>query len=265
VTWALPIIVESFSGESIRVPEPRGKPCLEAFWDGAFCISSALLALFFGAALGNVVRGVPLDASGYFFEPLWTNFRLGKETGILDWYTLLVGITSVLTLTVHGGLWVVLKTDGDVQQRARRAALGLWWGLTAMTVVVTAVTFRVQPHIPSRLNSQPWGYVFPLLAVAGLFSMRWFTRKSEELKAFLASCVYIVGMLTSTVFGVYPYVLPSNSDPELDITLHEAAAPIYGLKVGLAWWIAGMLLVTAYFVFVYRHFAGKVKIEEEGY
>lgn len=235
------------------------------FWDGVFCVSSALLALFFGAALGNVVRGVPLDASGYFFEPLWTNFRLGKETGILDWYTVLVGITSVLTLTVHGGLWVVLKTEGDVQQRALRAALGLWWGLAAMTVVVTAVTFRVQPHIPSRLNSQPWGYVFPLLAVAGLFSMRWFTKKREELKAFLASCVYIVGMLTSTVFGVYPYVLPSNSDPELGITLYEPAASIYGLKVGLAWWIPGMLLVTVYFVFVYRHFAGKVKIEEEGY
>jgi cytochrome bd-type quinol oxidase subunit 2 len=141
-----------------RVPEPRGKLCLEAFWDGMFCVSSAFLALFFGAALGNVVRGVPLDASGYFFEPLWTNFRLGEETGILDWYTVLVGIVSVLTLTVHGGLWVVLKTEGDVQQRARRAALGLWWGLAAMTAVVTAVTF------PS-----PTAYSFPVeLAALGL-------------------------------------------------------------------------------------------------
>jgi cytochrome d ubiquinol oxidase subunit II len=252
-------------GISIEFRNHVESPIWKPFWDGVFCLSSALLALFFGVALGNVVRGVPLDSSGYFFEPLWTDFRLGKDPGILDWYTVLVGIASVLTLTMHGALWVVLKTEGDVQQRARRAALSLWWGLAAITIVVTAVTFQIQPHIPLRLNSQPWGYIFPLLALAGLVGMRWFTKRSRELESFLASCAYIVGMLTSTVFGVYPYVLLSNSDPELGITLYEAAAPIYGLKIGLAWWIPGMLLVTAYFVFVYRHFAGKVKAEEEGY
>jgi cytochrome d ubiquinol oxidase subunit II len=89
-------------------------------------------------------------------------------------------------------------------------------------------------------------------------------QKQDEVKAFLSSCAYIVGMLTSAVFGVYPYVLPSNSDPNLGITLYKAAAPLYGLTVGLAWWIPGMLLVTAYFVFTYRHFAGKVRLEEEG-
>src|SRR4030095_8902864 len=100
-------------------------------------------------------------------------------------------------------------------------------------VVITEVTFRIQPHIPSRLNSQPWGYVFPLLTIAALFSMRWFTAKNKEVKAFLASCAYIVGMLTSTAFGVYPYVLPSNSDPELGLTVFASAAHIYGITVGL--------------------------------
>src|SRR6202035_1231035 len=66
----------------------------DPLWDFLFSASSLLLAVFFGAALGNVVRGVPLDASGYFFEPLWTNFRLGEETGILDWYTILVGVLA---------------------------------------------------------------------------------------------------------------------------------------------------------------------------
>jgi len=233
-------------------------------WDGVFCISSTLLALFFGAALGNVIRGVPLDESGYFFEPLWTTFRLTKESGILDWYTVLVGFASVLTLTVHGAFWLILKTEGETQRRARRAGLGLWWGQVAMTIALTAVTFRVQPHIPARFNSEPWGYIFPIVAVSGLLCMRWFSKKGEELKAFLASCAYIVGMLASAVFGIYPYVLPSNSDPEHSLTLCAAAAPGYGLKVGLAWWIPGILLVTLYFVFTYRHFAGKVRFEEEG-
>jgi cytochrome bd ubiquinol oxidase subunit II len=86
-----------------------------------------------------------------------------------------------------------------------------------------------------------------------------------EVKSFLASCAYIVGMLTSAVFGLYPYVLPANTDPRFSLTLYNAAAPDYGLKIGLIWWSLGMVLVSAYFSFVYRHFAGKVHLEPEGY
>jgi len=72
-------------------------------------------------------------------------------------------------------------------------------------------------------------------------------------------------MLTSAAFGVYPYVLPSNTDPRLGMTVFNVAAPEYGLKVGLAWFIPGMILVAAYFFYVYRRFAGKVRLDEEGY
>ena len=78
-------------------------------WDAMFAGSSALLAIFFGAALGNVVRGVPLDRAGDFFLPLWTDFTAGPDAGILDWYTVLVAIAALLTLTVHGALWLALK------------------------------------------------------------------------------------------------------------------------------------------------------------
>src|SRR6202046_1738771 len=74
----------------------------KGFFDTIFGGSSILLAIFFGAALGNVVRGVPLDATGYFFEPLWTNFKLGPQVGILDWYTVLIGAMALVTLTAHG-------------------------------------------------------------------------------------------------------------------------------------------------------------------
>src|ERR1700758_4735671 len=87
------------------------------FWDFVFSASSLLLAIFFGAALGNVVRGVPLNDQGYFFEALWTNFRLGPNAGVLDWYTIIVGVAALATLTLHGALWVALKTDGPVHDR----------------------------------------------------------------------------------------------------------------------------------------------------
>ena len=234
------------------------------FWDAVFAGSSALLTIFFGAALGNVVRGVPLDAEGYFFLPLWTDFRVGVFPGVLDWYTVLVGLASFLTLTVHGALWVVLKTEGALAARARKLFALAWWGVAAMTVVVTAATFQVQPHVPARLASEPWGAVFPLLALGGLIGMRVLSPRGEDLQAFLASCAYIVGMLTSVVFGVYPYVLPSNNNPAFSLDIYNAAAGEYGLRVGLWWFIPGMLLVTSYFVFVYRKFAGKVRLGDDG-
>ena len=105
----------------------------QPLWDVVFAAASALLAIFFGAALGNVVRGVPLDRSGEFFLPLWTDFSAGKDTGILDWYTLLVAVAALLTLAVHGSLWVALKTDGAVESRARRFAKSVWWVLLAVS------------------------------------------------------------------------------------------------------------------------------------
>jgi cytochrome d ubiquinol oxidase subunit II len=235
------------------------------FWDGGFAFSSFLLAIFFGAALGNVVRGVPLDSNGYFFEPLWTNFRLGPETGILDWYTIIVGLASLAAITVHGALWVALKTEGAIQQRAWRVAEISAFPLAVMTLLVTIVTFQVQPHVPSRLAAQPWGYIFPALAILGLTGIFVHTRRRQEMRAFLSSCAYLLGMLFSVVFGVYPYVLPSNTNPDLALTVQNASAAPYGLQVGLYWWILGMTMASGYIVYVHRQFKGKVALEEGGH
>ncbi len=228
----------------------------EPLWDFVFSASSALLVIFFGAALGNVVRGVPLDASGYFFLPLWTNFSIGPDAGILDPYTLLIAVAAFLTLAEHGALWVAFKTDGALELRAQQAALRLWWGVLVFAAAITIVSFQVQPHLGESFRARPWGYVFPLLAVSGLVAMKIF----RGLPAFLASCAFIIGMLTSVVFGVYPYVLPSNGDPSFSLTIYNAAAPSYGLEVGMMWFVPGILLAAGYFYYTYRSFAGKVRV-----
>ena len=231
-------------------------------WDFLFCASSLLLAVFYGAALGNVVRGVPLDASGYFFEPLWTNWRLGQDTGILDWYTVLVGVLALLALVMHGALWVHMKTEGQVNERAGRVATRAWWGVVVLTAFVTAVTFAVQPQLRLNFSRWWWGLVFPMLAVAGLADVQFELRRRDERKAFLASCMYLTGMLTSVVFGIYPMVMPSR-DSVHSLTVDNAKAGAYGLKIGLIWWTIGMILAAGYFHFVYRSFAGKVAPEKE--
>jgi cytochrome d ubiquinol oxidase subunit II len=236
----------------------------DPLWDFLFCASSLLLAVFFGAALGNVVRGVPLDASGYFFEPLWTNFQLGDETGILDWYTILVGGLALLALMMHGGLWVQMKTSGAVNGRAAKLARRAWWGVVALTALVTALTFRIQPQVKNNFATWPVGFIFPVLAVAGIAGVLFELRKGDEPKAFLASCAYLAGMLTSVVFGVYPMVLPARN-PMYSLTLTSAKAADYGLKVGLAWWILGIILAAGYFTYVYRSFAGKVVVDKDSH
>jgi cytochrome bd ubiquinol oxidase subunit II len=244
-------------GTSVEFRNHIHSPIWIPFWDFLFSASSLLLAVFLGAALGNVVRGVPLDETGYFFEPLWTNFRLGDRTGVLDWYTVLVGLTALLALMLHGALWVQLKTAAAVRERCARLAAWTWWGVLILTCLLTMVTFSVQPQVVANFKTWPVGFILPAIAIAGLAGIQFELRRGKERNAFLASCTYLLGMLTSVVFGVYPMVLPARN-PIYSLTIGGAKAGDYGLKVGLIWWTIGMILAAGYFIFVYRTFAGKV-------
>ena len=253
-------------GISIEFRSLIAGPLWSPFWDLTFCLSSALLAIFFGAALGNVVRGVPLDDQGYFFEPLWTNFRLGADAGILDWYTILVGVAAYLALGVHGTLWIAYKCENEVAARARHIARVGAWGILLVTALVTLVTLRIQPQVLANLTGHSWGFAFPAIALAGIAGIFLFSRGQNTLQrersAFLASCAYLLGMLTSAAFGLYPYVLPARGGPALSLSIYNARTSDRGLLLGLAWWIVGMILAAVYFISLYRRFAGKVPTGE---
>jgi cytochrome d ubiquinol oxidase subunit II len=251
---------------SIEFRSHLENPLWRPVWDVTFSVSSLLLTVFLGAALGNVVRGVPLGPDGYFFAPLWTSFGIDEaELGILDWYTVTVGLTSLLALTYHGAMWMILKTDGEIRDRARAAAGVVWPLLLVFTALVTVFTFSIQPQVPARMNAVPLSYALPLLALAGLFTSRAFTKKGRELGAFLASAIFLAGMLVSVVYGLYPMVLPAAGDPAASLTIHNASGPPYSLWVGLLWWVPGMILVTIYTTYVYRKMAGKVVLDPEAY
>jgi cytochrome d ubiquinol oxidase subunit II len=245
-------------GISIEFRSHVDGPLWEPFWITVFGLASAALALVFGVALGNVVRGVPLDESGYFFLPFWTNFSPSGQVGIIDWYTLLVGIASFLALAVHGSLWVVFKTEGSLQERTRSFAAKCWVASVAITLLMSAVSFSIQPDLIEQFRSHPWGLIFPAVAVVGMVGMRVLSSRRQDLWAFLASGLHLIGMLTSVAFGVFPNVLPANTAPNLSLTIYNAATAEHGLIVGLWWFIPGMALAIAYSVLVYRYFAGKV-------
>jgi cytochrome bd ubiquinol oxidase subunit II len=260
VLWLLMI-----RGLSVELRSHIESPVWASFWDGTFFVGSSLLAVFYGAALGNVVRGVPIGEEGYFFQPLWTNFSpTNPEPGILDWYTVLTGILALAALVVHGASWVAVKTEGALNTRARRAVRIGWLAVVVLTAITTVATFSLSPRMLSSFYEHPWGFVFPALAVAGLALVGYFGFKERDRAAFLSSGAYIIGMMASTAFAVYPDVLPAVQ-PANSLTIYNASGSTYGLTVGLVWWSIGMVLAAIYFVLIYRLFRGKVKLDDEGY
>jgi cytochrome d ubiquinol oxidase subunit II len=237
-------------------------PVWQEFFDVVFSVSSILLAIFLGAALGNVIRGVPLSSDGYFFEPLWTNFKLSQHPGILDWYTVMAGVIALVTLTMHGALYVTVKTEDELSRRARGVAVMLWPVLFALTCFSLVATYFVRPNVMDNYEAHPVGILVPLAVIGSLAVIIWCAPKGREKLAFVASSLYIVAMLVGAAFALYPVVLPASTGAINNLTIYNTAAGQHGLKVGIVWWIFGMLLAIGYFTFIYRMFRGKVKLEE---
>lgn len=239
-------------------------PVWSGFFDGCFAISSILLAVFYGAALGNVIRGVPLQKDGYFFLPLWTNWNVGPQPGILDWYTVIAGIVALVALTVHGAHYVAMKTSGDLNTRARRVAAVLWPLLVLVTIASLVATLSIRPELLANYHSFPVLYIVPAAVTASLIAMLSYRRKGNDVGAFFSSVTYLVFMLVGAAAAVYPNLLASTTDPALNITVWNAHTGAYSLRVGLVFWSFGMALALGYFIFVYRMFKGKVSTESAG-
>lgn len=224
-------------------------PLWHQAWDVAFSASSLLLSVFFGAALGNLVRGLPLNEKGEFFEPLWTNFRVGDETGILDWYTLLVGVTATAALALHGALWLELKMVDELRARAIEVTRRVWPALAALTVATTLASASVQPQLLGNLRRYPVGIVLPLLALAGLVGARFYSGRSPQ-RAFLASAAFVLGLIGSAALAIFPHALPARVAGR-ELSISAAAASPATLGGMLAWWLPGMLVAASYSYVIY--------------
>jgi cytochrome d ubiquinol oxidase subunit II len=236
----------------------------KGFFDVVFGLASILLVIFFGAALGNVIRGVPLNADGYFFEPLWTNWRVGVQNGILDWYTVTCAVVALVTLVVHGSLYLATKTEGDLNSRARKVASTLWPVQVAVTIFGVIATVYAVPRVLDNYSRWPVGYVAPVIVSGSLVYLYFAHSRGHEKAAFLASCAYIAGMLVGAAFALYPNVLPASTGQQYSLTIYNAATGFHGMVIGFVWWTMAIFLALGYFVFIYRVFRGKVDLGEAG-
>jgi cytochrome bd ubiquinol oxidase subunit II len=252
-----------FRALGIELRHHLASPLWHQLWDVAFSAASALLALFFGAALGNLVRGLPLNENGEFFEPLWTDFRVGDVTGILDWYTLLVGVTATATLGLHGALWVSYKTEGELAARADELTRKCWPIVTALALATTLASGAVQPRLLNNLRLFPWGSALPLLAGVGLAGVRLFVGRAKG-RAFLASSAFIVGLILSAAFAIFPHALTARVAGR-ELTVAAAAAAPATLAGMLWWWLPGIALALSYSYFIYARMPKKLALDEPGH
>jgi cytochrome d ubiquinol oxidase subunit II len=238
--------------------------------DTIFMVSSLLLAVFLGAALGNVVRGVPIEADGYFFLPMWTDFRTGVKPGVLDWYTVLCGVVALVALATHGAHFLLIKTEGhtDGGVRVRARGISRWGGrlLALLTLISLGATVMVRPTVFENFRTHPVGLLIPLAVVAGLVTMELAGRRGRERIAFAGSVMYLAAMLGGAAFALFPVLLPCSSDPARSLTITSAATGAHAMRVALTWWLVALAMVAAIFTYLYRTFRGALTGEgDEGY
>jgi cytochrome bd ubiquinol oxidase subunit II len=225
-------------------------PMWEDAWDVTFSMASVLLALLFGVAMGNVLRGVPFDADGQF---------TGSFAVLLNPFSLLGGLLSLATLALHGSCWAAVKTDGDLQQRARGFASGSWFASAALLVAMVAASFVVRPDFTRNFAAHPMLLAVPAVTIAALVVARRGLSRGEDRVAFVGSAVYVASILASAAAGLYPSLLPARpGSAGAGLDIYNAASPSGSLRTALVVYLAGLALVSVYLVNTYRIWRGKV-------
>lgn len=244
-------------GLAIELGGHLDDPLWRAFWDAAFAVVNILLALLLGAAFGNLVRGVPLQANGTFSLAFFTDFRTQGEVGILDWYTACVAVFTLVCVAAHGASYLVWKTQGAVRDRSLALAQRLWPTVFLLMPLISAATASVRPGMFAEMARRPAAWLSVGLAILGSVVVIRAQRRAQELAAFLGGSAFIAALIGAAAASVFPVMLHSTFDPAYSITA-QTGAENGGLGLALRWWPLALALSVAYFVFVLRQFRGKV-------
>jgi len=245
-------------------------------WDKAFGVSSLLLALFFGVALGNIIRGVNLGGvengiskyePHYFFLPLWDSSFSPQTThpGVLDWFTLIVGVVAVIVLAMHGANWIILKTNSSINEQLKSVVYRLNFALLILTVFSVAIWHVLDPFPFAAFLDRPYFMIFPFLYLLGLIGMFFVRSFQNELYGFSFSTMLIVGGISSSLLSLFPVILPSTNTINPSLTIYNMSADGYGLSMGMRWGFVGVALIIVYFIIQKRLLKGKVDHMDYGH
>lgn len=226
-------------------------------WDVFFSFASLLIAFILGIMMGNLIRGIPLDKEGEF---------IGNFTHLVDPYAALVGIMTVALFSMHGSIYLMMKTEGEFHEKMRRWVNPMVIFFIMTYAVTTAATLIYMPHMINALQERPY---FFLIAIVNMFAIANIPREifhGRDARAFASSCVNMICLLALYAVGSYPNAVRAINDPEnLSLTIYNSAASLLTLKILLIFAIIGIPLVISYTFAIYWIFHGKVKLDSTSY
>ncbi len=245
-------------GAAIEFRSQVADPLWRSFWDFAFCGASALLAVLFGAAVGNVVRGVPLDATG--------NFQ-GSLSLALNPFAIVVGLLSLALLAMQGTSYLALKTEGGQQAHARLWARRLFPVVAGLAAATTVFAVFVRPDLGANFARHPLLLTLPALVLVSLAAVFMAQHRLEDSRAVLAGSVFLAALMGCAGTGIYPLLLPTLGHPGEGLSIFNAASPRHTLETALAVNVVMMGIVIAYNVYIHRVFRGPVQagLSESGH
>ena len=235
----------------------------QGFWDFVFVLANTLLAILFGAAAGNVARGVPLDSNGTFSMAFFTDFTPRGNVGLLDWYTLSIALFATVILAAHGATYLTLKTEGTVHDRSAHYARILWVAAVPLLLIISLESGVVRPDLLGHAIHNPFWWLGLLLVCAAAITLVAGLTTQHEMRAFIGSNLLLTGLLATGAAAIFPVVLHSTLAPEYSLSAYDVAAAPNSLVYAAIWWPIGFALAASYFVFMSRRYAGKVSVKRD--
>jgi cytochrome d ubiquinol oxidase subunit II len=245
-----------FRAVAIEFRSKHPSPRWRAFWDAGFAGGSLFSSLLIGVAMGNIARGVPLDARGEF---------AGSFLGLLNPYALLMGVTTVALFAMHGAIYLVLKTEGELQAQVRRWVNPLIIAFILCYVILTLATLLYVPHITEAFRREPWFFVVVVAVVLAIANIPREVSHGREFLAFLSSGAAMAGLMALFGLGMYPNLVFCHTEPVHSLTAFNAASSEKTLGIMLTIALIGVPVVLAYSASIYWIFRGKVKLDKMSY
>jgi cytochrome d ubiquinol oxidase subunit II len=257
VLWCLML-----RGIAIEVRSHVNDPLWRGFWDVVFSLSSTLLALLFGVALGNLVRGVPIGEHGELTMPFFTHFGTTGYVGLLDYYTLSVGALAVALLSAHGATFLAWRTRGAQRERALSLAGRTYVVALVAFVIVSIETAWVRPELFASMLRRPPAWLALGIAMGGAVALVRGRKSGNDGAAFVGSSALLGGVLTSAAVGLFPTLLHSTLSPAYDVSARTHATSPGGLRTAMVWWPIAFALTLSYFTVVFRSNRDRVPADE---
>ncbi len=250
------LLVIIFRAVSIEFRSKRESKRWRRNWDIAFCFSSILIAFVMGVALGNIVQGIPVaadkEANIGFFE-------------LLNPYALMVGITTIALFMMHGSIYLVMKTEGDLQNKVRKWVNNCIIFFVICYIMITMWTLIYQQTMIEHFRNHPELFILALLNMLAIANIPREIHHKREFRAFLSSCASIVALFSLFAIGIFPNIVISSIDPAYSLTVFNASSSQKTLSIMLTMAIIGIPFVLAYTIGIYWVFRGKVKIDSMSY